>query len=71
MLKQFFIDFLNEGKRILLEDIVSIIPDLVGYTALISGALIILSPMANRSIIRPLGLFGITFVVGASILGAS
>lgn len=71
MLKAFFADFLNEGKRILFEDIVSIIPDLVGYTALIAGALIILSPMANRSIMRPLGLFGIVFIVGASVLGAS
>jgi len=71
MLKEFFVDFLNEGKRIFLEDIVSVIPDVVGYTALIAGALIILSPMANRSIMRPLGLFGIIFVVGASVLGAS
>ena len=71
MIKNFIIDFLNEGKRIFLEDIVSVIPDVVGYTALIAGALIILSPMANRSIMRPLGLFGIIFVVGASVLGAS
>ncbi|MGY3188728.1 hypothetical protein [Lysinibacillus sp. TE18511] len=70
MLKEFFIDFLNEGKRIFLEDIISIIPDVVGYTAIIAGALIILSPMANRSIVRPVGLFGIIFVVGASVLGA-
>ena len=70
MLKEFFIDFLNEGKRIFLADIISAIPDITGYTALIVGALIILSPLANRSITKPLGIFGIIFVIGASILGA-
>lgn len=70
MIKGFIIDFLNEGKYIFLKSIIGAIPDVVGYTALIVAVLIILSPLANRSIIKPLGIFGIAFVVGASILGA-
>jgi|SRR5690554_947715 len=50
---------------------VSITPELVGYAAIISGGLMILSPLVNRSITKPLGLFAASGVVGLCVLGVS
>lgn len=68
--KKFISEFLLEGKRILLEDVSVIIPDITGYSAIIMGAFIILSPMIGRSILRPLGIFAAIGIIGVSILGA-
>lgn len=68
--KKFIGDFFAEGKRIFIEDVISIIPDFTGYTAIITAVLIVLSPMIGRSILKPLGVFAAVAIFGASILGA-
>lgn len=52
-----FASFLEEGKRIFVEDIVSIIPDLIGIGALAAGGFLMLMPLFNRSLLLPLGIF--------------
>ena len=48
---------------------VSITPDLVGYTAIACGALMMLSAMAGRSMLKPIGLFSAVGIVGMCIVG--
>lgn len=69
-IKNTFKDFVAEGVKILKEDVFSVLPDVVGYTAMLCGAFIILSPLLNRNIMRPLGIFAAVGIVCASILGA-
>ena len=70
MLFRFIGDFVAEGKRILVEDFVGVLPDVVGYTAMVCGAFIMISPMIGRNIMRPLGFFATISICCASILGA-
>lgn len=63
-------DFLAEGKRILIEDFVSILPEVVGFTAMLCGAFIMISPMIGRNILKPLGLFAMVSICCVSIMGA-
>lgn len=70
MLENFISNFLAEGVKILKEDVLSMLPDVVGYAAIVCGAFIIISPLLNQSIMRPLGIFAAVGIVCASILGA-
>ena len=70
MFFNFLSDFVAEGKRILVEDFVGVLPDVVGYSAIVCGAFIMLSPMLGRNILRPLGLFATISICCVSILGA-
>jgi hypothetical protein len=45
------------------------LPDIIGYTAIGAGILIILSAMTGQGILKPLGWFFGAFVVAACILG--
>lgn len=68
--RNFINGFFSEGARILIEDVVSILPEVVGYTAMVAGAFIVLAPMIGQNIIRPLGIFAAVAIGSASILGA-
>lgn len=70
MFKGLIYDFLEEGKRILIEDFVSILPDIVGYSAIACGAFIMLAPMIGQDILKPLGIFVTIGICCVSILGA-
>lgn len=74
-IKQFFIDFFAEGWRILTEDIVNkmiaALPDLMGYITIACGGYIIIAPMLNRSVSRPMGLFACAGIMVVSILGVN
>ena len=61
MIKQFLIDFFIRDT----------LADVMGYTALFCGGAIMLSPMLNRSIMRPLGIFAFVGVIVASVLGTN
>ena len=71
MLKQFFIDFFAEGWKIITEDIISVLPDVMGYVTIFCGGYIMLSPLLNRDIMRPVGIFVGVGIVVVSILGVS
>lgn len=45
------------------------LPDIIGYTAIGSGVMIILSAMMGRGILKPLGWFMSAFILAACILG--
>ena len=47
---------------------VAVLPDIVGYSALGCGALMALSALAGRGIVKPAGLFGAIGIVSVSIL---
>lgn len=74
-IQQFFYDFIAEGWRILTEDIVNkmvnTLPDLMGYITIACGGYIIIAPMLNKSVTRPLGLFTCAGMMTVSILGAT
>lgn len=62
--------FFEEGKRILIEDFVSVLPEVVGFTAMLCGAFIVISPLIGRDILKPLGLFATVGICCVSIMGA-
>lgn len=66
----FFSDFINEGKRIFMEDFISVIPDAVGYTAMVAGGLMVLSPLIGRSVVQSFGIFVFVSLLGATVMGA-
>lgn len=70
MLTEFFSNFLAEGKRILLEDIVSVTPDIIGYTAMFAGGLMVVSPLIGRSITQAFGVFVFVSLLGITVMGA-
>lgn len=43
-------------------------PDIVGYSAILTGAMMILSPMIGKSMLKPLGLFGAIGAFGISVI---
>jgi hypothetical protein len=45
------------------------LPDIIGYSAIGAGILIILSAMAGKGIIKPVGWFSGLFILAACILG--
>jgi Peptidase family M23 len=45
------------------------LPDIIGYTAIGAGILIILSAMAGKGIVKPIGWFFGAFILAACILG--
>lgn len=53
------------------DSFVPIIPDLIGYGAVATGVLVILSTMAGRGAVKPLGYFGGVTVLAICILEAS
>lgn len=72
-IKQFFRDFFAEGWRILTEDLVNnminSLPDMVGYVAIACGGYMIIAPMINKSMSRPMGILVVTGIMAVSILG--
>ena len=70
MLTDFLSNFISEGKRILMEDFVSITPDIVGYTAMFAGGLMVVSPLIGRSITQAFGVFAFVTLLGITVLGA-
>lgn len=50
---------------------IPVLPDLVGYGAVATGALVIVSTMAGRGVVKPLGYFGGIAVVAVCILEAN
>lgn len=66
---------IETGNKILMrlwEDLIDITPEIVAATAIFSGGWIILSPLIDeRPLIKPLGIFGAVFAVGASVIIAS
>lgn len=74
-IKQFFIDFFAEGWKILTADIVNkfigALPDMMGYITIACGGYIIIAPMLNKSVTRPIGLFTCAGIMAVSILGAN
>lgn len=70
MFKSLLYDFVSEGKRILIEDFVSILPDIAGYSAIACGAFIMIAPMIGQDILKPLGIFLTIGICCVSILGA-
>ena len=84
MFKGFFLDFLEEGKNILIRSILDLLPDkvsfkgnllimlpdVVGYTAILCGGLMMLCPMVNVKMTKPIGLFAVVGIISISILGA-
>lgn len=62
--------FVEEGKRILIEDFVGVLPEVVGFTAMLCGAFIMISPMIGRNILKPIGLFATVSICCVSIMGA-
>ena len=74
-IKQFFISFMEEGWRILTEDIVNTmiraLPDFMGYVTIACGGYMIIAPMMNKSISRPMGLFAVSGIAAVSILGVN
>lgn len=69
MFKSLLHEFVLEGKRILIEDFVSILPDIVGYSAIACGAFIVVAPMIGQNILKPLGIFVTIGICSVSILG--
>lgn len=63
-------DFVAEGKRILIEDFVGILPEVVGFTAILCGAFMMISPMIGRDMLKPLGIFAAVSICCVSIMGA-
>lgn len=45
------------------------IPDLMGYGALLAGALVILSAMAGKGILKPMGIYCGALIVAALVRG--
>ena len=70
MLANFFSDFFAEGKRILTEDIVGVIPDAIGYVAMLAGGLMIISPLVGRSVVQSFGIFVFFSLLGITVMGA-
>lgn len=70
MIFRFIGDFVEEGKRILIEDFVGVLPEVVGFTAMLCGAFIMISPMIGRNILKPIGLFATVSICCVSIMGA-
>ncbi|MFY0744765.1 hypothetical protein AB1K09_20060 [Solibacillus silvestris] len=70
MFKGLLYDFVSEGKRILIEDFVSVLPEVVGYSAIACGAFIVIAPMIGQDILKPLGIFLTIGICCISILGA-
>lgn len=70
MISQFFSDFFAEGRRILMEDIISVVPDVVGYATMFTGALMIVSPLIGRSVVQSFGIFVFVSLLGATVMGA-
>ena len=70
MFKQLLYEFVSEGKRILIEDFVSVLPEVVGYSAIACGAFIVIAPMIGQDILKPLGIFLTIGICCVSILGA-
>lgn len=76
--KEEFRNGITEGVKNILGDwgsalwnwIISITPDLVGYTAIGCGIFMVISPMVGRSILRPLGIFSVVGIAGACIVGS-
>lgn len=75
--KEEFRNGLIEGAKNIFSDwggalwnwIVAITPDVVGYVTIASGVSMVLSPLIGRSMLRPLGFFSITGIIGACIVG--
>lgn len=70
MFKSLLYDFVSEGKRILIEDFVSILPDIAGYSAIACGAFMVIAPLIGQDILKPLGIFVTIGICCVSILGA-
>lgn len=70
MLADFFSNFLAEGKRIFTEDILGVIPDAIGYVAMIAGGLMIISPLVGRSVVQSFGVFVFFALLGVTVMGA-
>lgn len=70
MLADFFSNFLAEGKRIFTEDILGVIPDAIGYVAMIAGGLMIISPLVGRSVVQSFGIFVFFALLGVTVMGA-
>lgn len=49
---------------------VSVLPDLIGFGAIATGAFVILSSMGGRGVVKPLGIFSGITIVAVCILGA-
>ena len=49
---------------------VSILPDLIGFGAVATGAFVILSSMGGRGVVKPLGIFSGITILAVCILGA-
>lgn len=47
------------------------IPDLIGYGAVATGVLVIISTMAGRGVVKPIGLFGGITVLAICVLEAN
>lgn len=47
---------------------VGVLPDIVGYSALAAGALVILSSLVGNGIMKPLGAFAGISIIAVSIL---
>lgn len=52
-----------------LKGVIEIIPDIIGYSALATGAFVILSSLVGNGIMKPLGYFAAVSIVAVSILG--
>jgi len=46
----------------------NILPDIMGYGAVLTGAIVILRVMGGRSMIKPLGIYGGALIVSMCIL---
>lgn len=60
---------LKELGASLWEGIVTLTPEIVGASALLAGGWVIINPLiSDDPITKPLGLFGVIFIIGVSIL---
>ncbi|SER87009.1 hypothetical protein [Psychrobacillus sp. OK032] len=50
---------------------VPLLPDLIGYGAVAAGAFVIISSMAGRGVVKPLGIFSGATILAVCILGAN
>ena len=50
---------------------VTVIPDLIGYGAVATGVFVIISTMAGRGVVKPMGLFGGITVLAICVLEAN
>lgn len=48
--------------------LVGLIPNIIGYTAMVTGGMMTLAPMVNRSVLGPLSVLAAVSIVGISIM---